>query len=161
METILEKTQKDYHLAKKKAVWLTFLEMTSKLILVAIVLSPIMTIYCLYAEHGALPSMTEADIAAFTRIEAEYSFSPEWNFIFAFLQVLILYWMSASRWFRRETATIMHYVITILVAAGASYFSIAYSGMLYGLSASLSFLILFLCVLVCSPAVEEYLFSAK
>lgn len=161
METILEKTPKDYHLAKKKAVWLTFLEMTSKLLLVAIVLSPILTTYLLYAERGALPDMTEADIASFTRIKADYSFSSEWNFVFAFMQVLVLYWMSASRWFRRETATIMHYVITILVAAGASYFSIAYAGMLYGLAASLSFLSLFLCILFCAPAVEEYLFSVK
>ncbi len=156
-----EKLQKNYLWERKKIFWITLAEMAFKLILTAVVLSPSLALYLLSRKHGALPDMTEKDIAMFTRIDVKYFFPSWWNFVFSSFLVLLLYWMAVSKWFKRETETIMHYLLIVTVAAGGIIFSVLYGGMLYGLAASLTFMIMLVVLILSSPWLSDLLFNDR
>lgn len=156
-----EKLRKNYLWERRKIFWVTLAEMALKLILVLIVLSPNLALYLLRLEHGALPDMTEGDIAEFTEINAQYFIPSWWNFVFSSCLVIMLYWMSVSKWFRRETEIVMHYLLIVMVAAGGIFFSVLYGGMLYGLIISSVFLALLIILLLLSPWLYNLLFSEQ
>ncbi|MFA6194889.1 MAG: hypothetical protein WC719_04070 [Patescibacteria group bacterium] len=150
----------EYRLAKIRAAWLILLGMASELILVIIVLSPCLTLYLLGSGYGGfLPLMTERDIAEFVVIKIVYALPPWWNFVFAFILAAFLYWMCVSAWFRRETGTVTRYLMIIIVAFLGSYYSVFYGGMLYGLVASVIFLILLVILILSSPWLSDLLFG--
>ncbi len=155
----MEAKNKNYLWARRKIFWVTLVEMVLKFFLVVVVLSPNLALYLLSQKYGALPDMTEKDIAMFTRIDTEYFIPSSWNFVFSSFLITLLYWMTVSKWFKRETATIMHYLLIITVAAGGMVFSVIYGGMLYGLTASLTFMTLLVILLLLSPWMSDLLFG--
>lgn len=155
----MEAKNKNYLWARRKIFWVTLVEMALKFFLVVVVLSPNLALYLLSQKYGSLPDMTEKDIAMFTRINTEYFIPSSWNFVFSSFLIMLLYWMTVSKWFKRETATIMHYLLIITVAAGGIIFSVIYGGILYGLAVSMTFMILFVILLLSSPWLSHLLFS--
>ncbi len=146
-----EKRQKEFRFERKKIDWLY------KVIGATIAAGSASIIVLGYIsfflfKHGIFPPpMTGNDIETFSRINANYSISFWWNIPFGAVWAVMLYWVIMSSWLKKESGKAMQLFLAVLVFAGGLYFSFHYGGILYGLAASLIFLILLAAILLALP----------
>jgi len=96
---------------------------------------------------GQARLMTENDIADLIKIQVNYAISSWWNIAFAWLWLMLIYFVIVSRWLKKKLGKIMRAVLAWALFLLGLYFSFTRGGMFYGLLACL-FCIIFAAALV-------------
>lgn len=147
----------EYVSARRKIFWLG-VRAESLMVSVVALLIGLAGITIIRLKNGGLSPMTEKDIEVFSELDFKYTIPFCWNLLFGIVWALMLYWILMSPWLRKEMGKTMRNIAVALIIFFGLYFSIHYSGMLYGLIVSCAFVTLLIITLLLAVWMPRILF---